>query len=157
MSGSDGHEQRKGCLRKVVIMLLGCVLAGGCAKVSHLDQLLMLKGLSDEQAAVNQYVQTQDRNFDLMLKAVRDGTLEQYSTARKMRQAFGEPVFARKVTQEDQEMESWLYRYATQYFGAEKVYLYFDLKGNLVKSEYVEENDGKIREETAPEDGREDI
>jgi len=32
-------------LKKVIIMFLGCLLFGGCAKVQHLDQLLTLKGL----------------------------------------------------------------------------------------------------------------
>ena len=144
-------------MRKIIIMFLGCVLASGCSKVSHLDQLLTLKDLAEEQEAANQYIEKQDRNFDLMLKEAKAGTLDQYSNKREIRQAFGDPVFARDFVEGDEVGEFWLYRYVTQYFGAEKIYLYFDNDGNLFKSEYKEEENGEIGQETSPENGLEAI
>jgi len=144
-------------LRKFIILFVGCALLGGCAKVSHLDQLLVLKDLADEQTALNKYIEKQDQNFNLMLKEVKAGTLDQHSTKKKMRKAFGDPVFTRPAIEDDQELDVWLYRYSTKYFGAEKVYLYFDLQGNLIKSEYIEGKDGESGEETAPENGSKEI
>ena len=125
----------------------------GCAKARHLDQLLTLKNLADEQDQMKEYVQEQDQNFERMLEEARAGTLDQYSNKRKIQRTFGDPVYVRNVTKDDQELESWLYRYATKYFGAEKIYLYFDFDGNLVESEYKEGTDGKSGQETTPEDG----
>ncbi len=153
--GFDGNKE--GRLKTFLILLIGCLLLSGCSQVGHLDQLLTLKDLADEQEKLNTYIEQQDKNFDLILKEVEAGTLDQYPNKKKILRAFGEPVFARDAIEEGQELESWLYRYATQYFGGPKVYLYFDAEGNLVKSEYVEGKDGEIGEETTPEDGREKI
>ncbi len=144
-------------MKRLSIIFAGCLLLCGCSKVRHLDQLLTLKDLENEQTQLGQYVEGQNRNFELMLEEVKDGTLELYSNKRKIQLAFGDPVYARSVVEDDQELESWLYRYATQYFGAEKVYLYFDLDGNLVKSEYIEGTNGESGQETTPEDGRQEI
>ena len=144
-------------MKRLSIIFAGCLLLCGCSKVRHLDQLLTLKDLANEQTQLGQYVEGQDRNFELMLEEVKAGTLELYSNKRKIQRAFGDPVYARNVVEDDQELESWLYRYATQYFGAEKVYLYFDLDGNLVKSEYIEGTNGESGQETTPEDGRQEI
>ena len=144
-------------MKRLSIIFAGCLLLCGCSKVRHLDQLLTLKDLANEQTQLGQYVEGQDRNFELMLEEVKAGTLELYSNKRKIQRAFGDPVYTRNVVEDDQELESWLYRYATQYFGAEKVYLYFDLDGNLVKSEYIEGTNGESGQETTPEDGRQEI
>ena len=155
--GSGGSEQGESGLKKAIIIFAGCLLLCGCAKVRHLDQLLTLKALADEQAQLSQYVEDQDRNFELMLEEVKAGTLDQYSNKRKIQRAFGDPVYARNVTKDDRDLESWLYRYATKYFGAEKIYLYFDFDGNLVKSEYIGGTDGESGQETTPENGQQEI
>ncbi|MBN1870185.1 MAG: hypothetical protein JW847_06410 [Candidatus Omnitrophica bacterium] len=144
-------------MKKFVIIFTGCLFLCGCAKVSHLDQLLTLKGLADEQEQLNQYIKAQDRNFERMLEEAKAGTLKSYSNQKKVRKAFGEPVFARNETIESRELEMWLYRYATAYFGGEKIYLYFDLNGDLVKIQYIEAAHGESKQETAAEDGRQEI
>jgi hypothetical protein len=139
-----------------VIVFLGCLLLGGCAKVRHLDQLLTLKDLADEQTRLNRYIEKQDEKFERMREEARAGTLKEYSNKKKIRRAFGDPVYVRDVIKEDRELESWLYRYATAYFGSDKIYLYFDGDGNLVKSEYIEGTHGESEQETTPEDGRQE-
>ena len=137
--------------KPLTFLCVTCLLLTGCAKVKHLDQLLTLKGLAEEQTRLNAYVDEQDRNFERMLKEAEAGTLGQYSTKAAFRDAFGEPVFTRSVREEGEERESWLYRYATEYFGAAKVYLTFGPEGDLVNLEYIEATDGKIEQETAQE------
>lgn len=156
LSGFDGNK-RENDLKKFIIIFVGCALLSGCAKVRHLDQLLTLKALADEQEQLGQYVKEKNQNFDLMVKEAKEGTLEQYPNKRKIQRVFGDPVFARNVVTDGQDLESWLYRYATDYFGAEKIYLYFDLEGNLVKSQYMEGTYGKSGKETTPEDGQQEI
>ena len=137
-------------------MVIGLLTLSGCAKLSHMDQLLTLKGLADEQSQMKKYVQEQDRKFDLMLNEVKAGTLDDYSNERKVLRTFGEPVFKEHVSEDGQELELWLYRYATEFFGSDKVYLYFDKDGNLVKSEYIEGKNGESEQETTQEDGRQE-
>jgi len=141
----NDNARWKNFLKKIIIIFAGVIFLSGCAKVRHMDQLLTLKGLAEEQVSMGRHVEEQDQKFELMLKEAKVGTLDQYSNKRKISRTFGRPIYVRNVTQDNQELESWLYRYATEFFGAEKIYLYFDLEGNLVKSEYVEEKNGKIR------------
>ena len=139
-------------------MISLALLLTGCAKVSHLDQLLTLKDLAGEQAAINRDIKKQDANFDRMREEAKAGTLERYSSKRKILKEFGEPVYTRAVEQDGGQIEAWLYRHATEYFGTDKVYLYFDVQGKLVRSEYIEGTDhGQSEQETATENGREEI
>jgi len=121
------------------------VVLSGCAKVQHLDQLLTLKGLADEQAMLGRYVEEQDQKFERMIEEVKAGTLDQYLNKRKILRVFGDPIYIKHVSKNDQELESWLYRYSTEFFDSEKIYLYFDSDDNLVESQYKGKNDGKIR------------
>ena len=129
-------------MRKSIVFIISVVLLTGCAKLKHLDQLLTLKGLADEQAALAEYVDERDQQFESMLKEAKAGTLDQYRTKKEFRRIFGEPVYARTKQEGDQALEIWLYRYAAEFFGSEKIYLYFDPDGNLLKSEYMEPQDG---------------
>lgn len=141
-------------MKKTIIIFAGILFLSGCAKARHLDQLLTLKNLADEQVQMNRYVESQDQNFESMIKEIEAGTLNQYSNKRKILRKFGDPIYVRNVTDGDQDLESWLYRYAAEFFGVEKIYLYFDSSGSLVKSEYIEERNGKIKKEAETKDGR---
>lgn len=132
-------------MRRILTVIVGTLLLGGCAKVSHMDQLLTLKGVADEQSRIGKFVEEQDRKFDQMVAEAKAGTLDQYMNKRKFVRAFGEPVVVTMVKEDDRELETWLYRHATEYFHADKIYLYFDDDGNLVRSEFREANDGKVR------------
>lgn len=132
-------------MKKISILFFTVLVFCGCAKVKHLDQLLTLKGLADEQVAMNQYIEKQDQIFELMLEEAKAGTLDQYLNKRRILRAFGDPIFVKHVKGDGQELESWLYRYSTEFFNSEKIYLYFDPDGNLVKSEYKGRNNGEIR------------
>ena len=130
--------------RLAVLFIFSCVLSG-CTKVSHMDQLLTLKGVADEQMRIKKFVDEQDRKFDKMVEEAKAGTLDQHMSKRKFVRAFGEPVYVTMVREDDRELESWLYRHATAYFHADKIYLYFDADGNLVRSEYQEAKDGEVQ------------
>lgn len=132
-------------MKKGVVIFAGVMLLGGCAKVRHLDQLLTLKELAGERDRMDRYVAEQNRKFESMVGEIKAGRLDQYPHKRKIRRAFGDPVYASEVTKEGRELESWLYRRATEFFGAEKIYLYFDAEGNLVDSQYIEGKNGEGR------------
>jgi len=110
-----------------------------------MDQLLTLKNLADEQGQLNDYIKEQDQKFERLVDEIRMGQLDHYADKSEIVKVFGDPIYVRTVVKNGQELESWLYRYSTEFFGAEKVYLYFDRSGELVISEYLEGHDGKIR------------
>jgi hypothetical protein len=132
-------------LKKISILFLGLIVLSGCAKATHLDQLLTLKGLADEQREMNRYIEEQDQRFKLMLDEVQAGTIGQYLNKKRVLRAFGDPIFVKNVERDGRELESWMYRYSTQFFDSEKIYLYFDPEDNLAGSEYRGKQDGEIR------------
>ena len=132
-------------MKYIIILFLGLFVVSGCAKISHLDQLLTLKGLADEQEQLKLYVEEQDEKFNLMLEEMKAGTLGLYLNKGKIYRTFGDPVYVKKTNKNDQEMEIWLYRYATEFFDSEKIYLTFDSNENLIETEYVGGEDGESR------------
>jgi len=121
------------------------MVLSGCAKISHLDQLLTLKGLADEQDQMGKQINEQNQKFEMMLSEMKAGTLDQYLNKKKIVGIFGDPIYVKTVKSDDRQMEVWLYRYAVKFFGSEKIYLYFDSDGKLVKSEYFEGTHGEVR------------
>jgi len=148
LCGFDGNEclvWGENHLRKISILFLALIGLSGCAKVQHLDQLLTLKALADEQVVMGQYVEEQNQKFELMIEEVKAGTLDQYLNKKRILRTFGNPIHVKHINKNDQELESWLYRYSMQFFDSEKIYLYFDPDDNLVESEYIGKRNEQIR------------
>lgn len=120
-------------------LFLACALSG-CAKLAHLQELLTLKGLSDNQAAQQKYVEKQDKRFEQLLEAVKANRMNEFSDQKAFLKAFGEPIFKKST---DTSGQKWLYRYTAKLFGSEKVYLYFDQSGKLLNYEHVKPNSNK--------------
>ena len=108
----------------------------GCAKLQHLDQLLTLKALSDEGRVMGKYVEAQDRKFDLLLAAVRDDQLPKYKTKASVVKAFGDPAYTKTVTENHQPLELAVYRYTKGSFDSDKVFFYFNARGDLLRFEF---------------------
>ncbi len=123
----------------VVFTVLACL--PGCAKLRHLDQLLTLKDLSDEQDRLERHIQTQDEKFELLVKAVQDGTIVRYKNQKSLRRHFGEPVYTQKITQDGRLLDLWVYRYTTKFFDSPKVQLYLDSSGQLIRWDYLGASD----------------
>ena len=109
----------------------------GCAKLAHIDQLLTLKNLSDEQGRQEQYVEAQDKKFQLLLEAVKDKSIERYKSKGSIVRKFGEPVFCEARQKDGGTIDFCLYRYAKKFFDSQKVYFYFDPKGKLIEWQYL--------------------
>ena len=132
----QGQVFREIDVKKIVLFLLGIIFCFGCAKLEHMDQLLTLKAVSDEQERLGKYIEKQYKRFEMLLNAVKADTLKKDTKKKVILKKFGEPISVDEITQNDQKLELWLYRYSTEFFGSEKVYLYFEENG-LLKWEYV--------------------
>ena len=124
-------------MKKVIFLIIASIVLAGCAKLQHLDQLLTLKGVADEQGRLDAYVEKQDSKFKSLLKAVEDKSISHYSKKETIVRKFGDPVYCEDIQKDNQPAEFCLYRYAKKYFNSEKVYFYFDAKGNLFNWEYI--------------------
>lgn len=131
-------------------ILIVSVFLTGCAKIAHLDQLLTLKGLSDEQARMGKEIERQDALFERLVAAVKEGSISKYKDQKSVAGQFGPPIFTEKVQEDGRPFEVWVYRYAARFFDSPKVYLYWNQSGELVRWEYQGGKDGKIEQEATP-------
>ena len=136
---------------RIFVLIFIPLFFAGCAKLAHMDQLLTLKGLSDEQARMGEEIKRQDARFESLVAAVEEGSVGKYKSRKSVSGAFGAPVFTKKVEEDGRPLEVWVYRYAAKFFDSPKVYLYWDQSGQLVRWEYQGGKDGKIEPKTTPE------
>ena len=125
---------------KGILSLTVAVILSGCAKLAHMNELLTLKAISDQQDAMGNYVEKQDNKFKLLLSAVEDRSIEKYNRKTTIVRKFGDPVFCENVEHKGEQAEFCLYRYTKKYFNSDKVYFYFDAKGKLVDWEHIPMN-----------------
>ena len=118
----------------IMCLTLMLLFLGGCAKMAHLQELLTLKDLSDNQTQQTRYIEEQDKKFVKLLEAVNADQLPQYPHQKSVLRAFGEPILRKKMSDSS---EQWLYRYSAKLFNSEKVCIYFDREEQLTRFEHI--------------------
>jgi len=116
-----------------MIILSGCAQA---RQIQNLDPLLTLKGYSDEKKDQERWVSQEAKRFENIVAAVKDRSVENFSTQESFRQQFGEPVLVEHIPDGNASMERWLYRHPIQKFATGRVYAFFDLNGHLLRCEH---------------------
>ena len=136
--GSSDYRITVATMRAPQICILIFILSfsAGCAKLQHLDQLLTLKAVSDEQTQMGKEIERQDARFDNLVAAVQEGSISKYKDQKSVTGQFGPPIFTETVQEDGRPLEVWVYRYAARFFDSPKVYLYWDQAGQLVRWEY---------------------
>lgn len=122
---------------RLSIIIFISILLSGCAKFSHLDELLTLKAMSEDGDAQAKYVAEQDAKFEALVKEVREGTLKKGLTQKEAWKIYGDPIARRPMVKNGEDVEQWLRRYCVRRFDSDKVYLYFDKDQKLVDWEFV--------------------
>ncbi len=114
------------------------VLLSGCTQLQllpYLDQALMLKALSQEKEQQHKFVSNTDGQYDKLKAAVASGHIKEYRTEQGILKAFGPPIEARIEEMGGKKCRQALYRYAIWRQAKDKIYLYYDDKGDLLKWE----------------------
>ncbi len=116
------------------------ICSAGCMQlkaVPHMDELLRIKDYSDEHDGQTAWIEGEVKKFNSLLAAVRDGSIKNYPNQNAVVTEFGQPVLADNVPESPQAVTRWLYRHPIQKFATDRVYLYFDINGQLLKSEHI--------------------
>lgn len=121
-----------------LFLVLAIFYFQGCATLSHLEELLTMKALSDNQTQQEEFVLKENERFEKLLDVIKGDRLGEYPNKESFLQAFGEPIFSKERKRQGKKVEEWLYRYAARLFDSDKVYLYFDESGKLVDFDYVQ-------------------
>ncbi|MGE0267976.1 MAG: hypothetical protein AB7S78_05935 [Candidatus Omnitrophota bacterium] len=117
-------------LKRFTIVI--AVVLTGCAKLGHMPQLITLKKLSDDQTVTDQYVDGQEERFKRMRQEMDAGSFGRYTDKNQILAEFGEPVFIKVPEQGSGNAEMWMYRRPVNYSDSDKVFIYFDGKGQLL-------------------------
>lgn len=120
---------------KKIFLLVLCFCFVGCAArhVSEIRRIQSLGANADEQ---QRYVQEKNKKFEALLFVVNSDQMSTYVTQQDFLQAFGEPIFTKNLDPNQGAAQLWLYRYCEKMRGSEKVYLYFDPLGKILKWEH---------------------
>ncbi|MDP8266346.1 MAG: hypothetical protein P9M07_05310 [Candidatus Aceula meridiana] len=121
-------------MKKYLILFLIFTLSGCAAR--HVSEIKRVQAYSKDGDLKQKHVEQKDAKFEALLKIVKSGEITNYKTQDDFLKDFDEPVF-RKDSREGQEYDHlWLYRYYAKMWGSEKVYLYFDKSGKLLRWEH---------------------
>lgn len=115
------------------VYVLIIFVTAGCALLP--EGLMTLKRVGDSQKQIGRYLAKQEKLFDKMLRDVKNGRIKPGISQNRLISIYGEPVIT-KSSKEPTIAEIFLYRYPTEYFSSDKVYLYFDKSGKLVHLKY---------------------
>ncbi len=124
----------------MILLLLSVLFFSGCVQVQmlpYLDQALTLQSFGAEKDGQHQYVRNADARFDQLLSAAQSGDIKKYRTKENIVNAFGPAVLTQNIVVDGQPLMQCLYRHAIGSKAKQKVYLYFDNKGLLVKWEQI--------------------
>ena len=124
-------------MRKWEYILLGVLIlaAGGCAVAQYADEIHTLQAIDASQRDISKFIERQEKLFHLLLEDVKDGRLKSGLTKKYVINTYGNPVLSREINGGLARKEELLYRRPTQYFSSDKIYLYFDSSGKLMRWE----------------------
>ncbi len=123
---------------KLALLILPIlVILSGCAVTNNFDEITRLQSYSENKDRQEAWVKAQDQRFEKVLTVAKGAGFNQYPNRRSILRNFGKPVYSRQVVKDSVSYEEWLYRPATKFFGADKVYFYFDVSGKLKKWEFT--------------------
>ncbi len=123
-------------MARTILLLILSLSASGCMQMKmlpHLDQALVLKDFGDDKDAQHKYVASVDGKFDELLVAIKSGGISKYKTEKDVVEKFGPPVFCTTAESEGKTVKQCLYRYAIQSKSPQRVYLFYDQNGGLVR------------------------
>ena len=120
-------------MTKVIPYLLLLLLAlSGCAVLDNTDELSTLGNYSREKDAQHREVKTINDHYDALIKAIDQGRISQYKDQAAFAHFFGDPLLKKDLSGGSSR---WLYRYAIYRLAKDKVYVYFDNDGKMIKWE----------------------
>lgn len=117
--------------KKIFLLFLFVVFLSGCSVLRHKDQLLTLKRLGDDQAQQEKFLLLQEKKFKLLLSDIDKDRLRKGTTRKKVLSRYGEPIAFKEIKDDPLLSEHMVYRHPEEFFGSEKVYLFFDKDSNL--------------------------
>ena len=119
-------------IRSIAFVLVLFLGLSGCAILDNTDEISTLGNYSREKDGQHRDVKTIKDHYDALTKAIDQNALGKYGDKVSFTHTFGEPILKKDLSDGTQR---WLYRYAIYRLARDKVYVYFDRSGKMVKWE----------------------
>jgi hypothetical protein len=119
--------------KRIFLIFVSVFFLFGCTIIKYKDELLTLKRLGADQAKQEQFLIQQEKKFQLLLSDIKKGVLKKSFSRREILSRYGEPISMKKIENDFNISEQFVYRHPEQFFGSEKVYLFFDKNSKLIK------------------------
>jgi hypothetical protein len=119
-------------LKEFTLPLLILLCLSGCAAFENLDELSVMGQYSRDKEDQHREVKSVNDHYDALTKVIDQRTIREYKDESSFVNSFGEPILKKDLSNGGQR---WLYRYAIYKFAKDKVYVYFDRNGKLVRWE----------------------
>jgi hypothetical protein len=120
-----------------VAMLSMILLVSGCSIAKNLEEIKTLKSVANSHDEMADYVAKRDKQFEALLQLVKADDLADFESKRDFEVKFGQPIAVKKVKHEGITVDRWLYRYSLEPIDSDKVYLTFNTKDKLLKTNLV--------------------
>ncbi len=120
-------------LEKIIPYLLAALLGlSGCTILSNLDEISALGDYSRNKDSQHRLVKSIKDHYDALTKVIDQRAISDYKDKASFARSFGEPILKKDLSDGGQR---WLYRYAIYRFAKDKVYVYFDRNGKIIRWE----------------------
>ena len=120
-------------MKKIVPYLLMALLGlSGCGILSNLDEISVMGDYAREKDDQHRLVKSINDHYDALTKAIDQKVINEYKDEASFTCSFGDPILKKDLSGGAQR---WLYRYAIYRFAKDKVYVYFDRDGKMIKWE----------------------
>jgi len=113
-------------------LVLICLCLSGCTILENLDELSLMGQYSREKDTQHRLVKSINDHYDALINVIAQGHIGDYKNQSSFAHSFGDPIHKKDLNDGGQR---WLYRYAIYRFAKDKVYVYFDRSGQVVKWE----------------------
>jgi hypothetical protein len=120
-------------LLKGTVLIIILVCSWGCSILGHMDQISMMGDYARDKNGQYKTVDQVDASYDSLVNAINAGKIKDYPDQISILRNFGDPILKKTMNADGQAQEQWLYRHAIPQKAKDKVYLYFDSNGKLVK------------------------
>jgi len=131
----------------LIFLLMLTILFQGCSQKGKLSKLMVLKNIAEEQESIENYVKNSDEDFERLLQASEQGTLDQYLTKQELINEFGKPIIEKSFMTDGKQSTEILYRYETKYFSGDKVYFYLNEKDEIISRKHYPWKEKEVDEE----------
>jgi hypothetical protein len=122
-------------MKRIVPYLLAVLLClSGCIILSNTDELSVMGDYSREKDNQNRLVKSINDHYDALTRAIDQKVIGDYKDKASFVYSFGDPILKKDLSGGGQR---WLYCYAIFRLAKDKVYVYFDRTGKLIKWEKI--------------------